>query len=216
MTNQFLNSMSDIAVHRFNVNKHVRDRIKVRIIYSPKQRVLADLLDKDQNLQLPVMSVQIGGISRDTNRVTNKILGTFYTPAKSSSSLHERAPLPIDIRYNVSILTRYQEDMDQIVSHIIPYISPYFVVSWRTPHRQDHEIRSKVEWDGNVTIQYPTDIAANTVARVTADMSFVFKGWVHQSLPNSVENIHVVQGNLIPSTSVLSEYLFDPCNIKEN
>ena len=211
MTNQFLNSMSDIVIKRFNVHKEARDQIKVRIVYAPKQRVLADLLDRDQNLQLPVMSVQINGISRDTERVANKILGTFHTPQYSTSSLHERTPLPVDVKYNVSIMTRYQEDMDQIISHLIPYINPYFVVSWRTPNRKDHETRSKVFWDGNVAIQYPTDLNATTVARVVAELSFTFKGWVFQSLPDSVENIHVIETNLTPTKTIISEYLLKPC-----
>lgn len=211
MTNQFLTSMSDIVIKRFNVHKEARDQIKVRIVYAPKQRVLADLLDRDQNLQLPVLAVQIGGISRDQNRVANKILGTFHTPKYSTASLHERAPLPIDINYKVSILTRYQEDMDQIISHLIPYINPYFVISWRTPNRQDHETRSKVMWDGNVSIQYPTDLTPNTIARVTADLSFTFKGWVFQSLPDSVENIHTIETNITPSKNIAAEYLIQPC-----
>ena len=211
MTNQFLTSMSDIVIKRFNVHKETRDQIKVRILYVPKQRVLADLLDKDQNLQLPVMSVQIGGISRDQERVANKILGTFHTPKYSTASLHEKTPLPVDVKYNVSILARYQQDMDQIISHLIPYINPYFVISWRTPNRPEHETRSKVVWDGNVNMQYPTELNANTVARVTADLSFTFKGWVFQSLPESIENIHVVETNLITEQTISSEYLTAPC-----
>ena len=74
MTNMFLNALADITVKRFNVHKEVRDQIRTRIVYAPKQRVLADLLDKDQNLQLPVMAVQIGGFARDNTRVYNKIL----------------------------------------------------------------------------------------------------------------------------------------------
>lgn len=181
MSTMFMNSMSDIVVKRFNVNKQARDQIKTRIVYAPKQRVLNDLLDRDQNLQLPVISVHIAGIARDDSRVFNKILGTFHTPANSTSSVNEKGPLPIDVTYNVSIMTRYQQDMDQILSHLLPYVNPYFTVSWRTPSRPDFEIRSNVFWSGNANITYPFDIAATQVARVVAELTFTFKGWLFQN-----------------------------------
>ena len=209
MSTMFLNSMSDIMVKRFNVHKEARDQIKTRIVYAPKQRVLNDLLDKDQNIQLPVISCYIGGIARDQGRVFNKILGTFHTPSNSTTSTNEKGPLPVDVTYNVSIMTRYQQDMDQILSHILPYVNPYFTVSWRTPNRPDFEIRSNVFWNGSVNVQYPFDIVATQVARCVADLSFVFKGWMFQN-PEEVGNILTVNANFINNIAGIPiEYLLE-------
>jgi hypothetical protein len=209
MTNMFLNSMSTIIVKRFDVNKQARDQIKTRVVYAPKQRVLNDLLDRDQNLQLPVVAVTLGGIARDQNRVFNKILGSFHElPKYDNKSYHERTPLPVDITYNVSIMTRYQQDMDQIISNIIPYINPYFTVSWRTPSRPNFEIRSNVFWNGNVSIQYPFDIAATQVARVVAELSFVFKGWMFQTIQTDPTNvIYSTHSSFIDSQQISTEFL---------
>lgn len=186
MSTVFMNAMSDIVVKRFNDNREPRDQIKARVVYAPKQRVLNDLLDKDQNIQLPVLAVTIGGIARDENRVFNKLQGLYYKTTPISNDLnYDPTPLPIDVTFNVSILTRYQQDMDQIISHLIPYINPYFVVSWRTPGRQEFEIRSNVVWNGQVNVQYPVDATATTVARVTAELSFTFKGWLFRNLAES-------------------------------
>jgi hypothetical protein len=196
MSTVLINAFSDIIIKRFAVDKKSQDQIKTRVVYAPKQRVLADLLDKDQNLQLPVMSVNIGGINRDDTRVFNKILGTYFTPPNSTASVHDKGVLPVDVTYNISIMTRFQQDMDQILSHLLPYINPYFVVSWRTPSRPDHEIRSKVIWNGSVNIQYPVEQSANQVARVVADLTFTFKGWLFQQ-SETIENIFVFDTNLI-------------------
>lgn len=204
MTTMLLNCFSDIVVKRFNVHKQPRDQIKARVVYAPKQRVLSDLLDKDQNLQLPVISVQIGGIARDESRVFNKILGTFSPYPNSTQSVREKGPQPVDITYNVSIMTRYQADMDQILSHLIPYVNPYFVVSWRTPNRPDFEIRSNVYWSGNVNIQYPVEVSANQVARVVADLSFTFKGWIFQN-PEFYENVFTFDMSLIATKGKLED-----------
>jgi hypothetical protein len=156
------------------------------------------------------MSVYIGGISRDSNRVFNKILGTFNS-SSGGTVRNEKMPLPIDLTLNVSILTRYQADMDQILSHLIPYINPYFAVSWRTPGRPDHEIRSSVFWNGVADLTYPYDINSSVVARVAADLSFVFKGWMFQSLSDKdIGTIHDIQTYYSPTfQGIPKEYLLD-------
>ena len=210
MTNQLLNTINNIVINRFNVHRQTRDRIKVRLLYAPKQRVLHDLLNRDQTLRLPVISVQIGGISRDLERVTNKLLGNYYSLINHPlNSVHDRAPLPVDVTYKVSILTRYQEDMDQILSHITPYVNPYFVVSWRTPKRLNHEIRSKVHWDGNVNVEYPVELTNTTVARVVADLTFVFKGWMFQSGPTDVSNVNKFITNYTTVSAIDPEFVLD-------
>ncbi len=204
MITMFINAMSDIVIKRFNVNRQARDQIKTRIVYAPKQRVLNDLLNRDQNLILPVIACTIGGMNRDPSRVYNKILGTFHDI--KDKTINEKTPLPIDLTINVSIMTRYQADMDQILTHIMPYINPYFVVSWRTPLRPDFEIRSKVEWNGNTSITYPVDLNATQVARVVADLSFVFKGWIFQSYSTedvgTIYTIHTNYNESIPGVPV--------------
>lgn len=195
MVTMFMNAMSDIVIKRFNVHKDPQDQIKTRLIYAPKQRVLADLLDRDQNIQLPVMAVSIGGITRDSGRVFNKILG-MYNTTTGNSVVNEKMPLPIDLTLNVSLMTRYQTDMDQILTHLLPYINPYFTVSWRTPGRPDFEIRSNVFWGGNVNFTYPIDITATQAAKVIAELSFTFKGWLFQALPDdTIGTILTVNSN---------------------
>jgi len=213
MMTVFMRALSDIVIKRFNENKEAEDQIQTRLVYAPKQRVLADLLDKDQNLQLPVIACYIGGISRDTNRVTNKLLGNYNTSIPGFVR-NEKAPLPIDLSIKVTVATRFQKDMDQIISHILPYINPYFTVSWRTPSRPDFEIRSSVFWDGNVAISYPYDIASTQVAKVVADLSFTFKGWMFQAAPtNDIGTILTINTTFDTNfTGIPTEFLLENTN----
>lgn len=212
MSTMFLNAMSDIVIKRFNVHKQPRDQIKTRIVYAPKQRVLNDLLDRDQNLQLPVIAVNISGLSRDQNRVFNKLMGTYNVSESSRYSYNEKMPIPININYTVTVMTRYQEDTDQILSHLLPYVNPYFTVSWRTPKRPDFEIRSNVFWDGNVNTEYPTDLNASQVAKVVSTLTFTFQGWLFQSISDEpVGNIYTIDSmftnviNTIPEEYILGD-----------
>lgn len=215
MSTMFLNAMSDIVIKRFNVHKQPRDQIKTRVVYAPKQRVLLDLLDRDQNLQLPVISVHISGLTRDENRIFNKLMGTYNTQEGAKHSYNEKMPIPININYTVTVMTRYQEDTDQILSHLLPYVNPYFTVSWRTPKRPEFEIRSNVFWNGTVNTEYPTDITSNQVARVISTLTFTFQGWLFQSINDepigNIYTIHTTFTNIdaIPSAYTLEDRILD-------
>lgn len=183
MITMFASAMDDIVVKRYNKYREAQDSIRCRFVYAPKQRVLADLLDKAQNLQLPVVALTNGGITRDPNRVFNKLQGSYITSSDPTVAKKLLQPVPIDLTINMTILTRFQEDYDQIVTNFIPYFDPYIVISWRTPSNPDYEIRSQVLWSGNIAATYPYDINSTTVARVQGETSFTFKGWLFKAAP---------------------------------
>lgn len=183
MIQMFASAMDDIVVKRYNRYREVQDSIRCRFVYAPKQRVLADLLDKAQNLQLPVVALTNGGITRDPNRVFNKIQGSYLSDPDPTKAKKLLQPVPIDLVINMTIMTRFQEDYDQIITNFVPYFDPYIIISWRTPSNPDQEIRSQVVWSGSVNTQYPYDINATQVARVVGETSFTFKGWLFKAPP---------------------------------
>ncbi len=70
---QFIAAFNDVTINRYNKDREVKDKIHVRYVYAPKQRVLHDMVNKNQHITLPAIAVSIGGISRDSTRVFNKI-----------------------------------------------------------------------------------------------------------------------------------------------
>ena len=201
MLTQFVAAFDEIVIGRFNRDREEQDRIKARYIYAPKQRVLQDLVNENKTLTLPVVSVNVTGISRDENRVFNKLDGFFYQSniGEEKVSRHIKAPVPINISLSVSVLTRYQTDMDQILSNFVPFCNPYIIISWKVPEAfnlsVDQEIRSEVLWTGDVNMQYPTDLTSGQKARVTADTSFTIKGWLFKDTDNPSGNIFFINEN---------------------
>lgn len=180
-----MSMLDDVVVARRpkqNFNEAV-DWIKVRFVYSPKQRVLLDLLDKAQNIQLPVVAFYLGGINRDTNRVWNKLDGFYARSPDPAYTKKINQPNPVDITLNCSVLTKYASDMDQILTNLIAWTNPQHILSWRIPAIPEQEIRSPVIWNGTVNTTYPTDLNATQVARYQADTSFTIKGWIFKAIP---------------------------------
>jgi len=87
----------------------------------------------------------------------------------------------------MSIITRFQEDLDQIITNFVPYCDPYIVVSWKMPYT-GLEIRSHIIWSGDISINAPVDIAHDTAYRWVADTSFTIEGWLFK-LPSDPEGI---------------------------
>lgn len=209
MITMFIAALDDVVIKRYNKDKVAQDQIQCRFVYAPKQRVLLDIINKAQNIQLPVIAVSNGGITRDANRVFNKIAGSHFSSTDPRFSHVLPQPVPIDLTINMSILTRYQEDYDQIITNLFSYFDPYIEISWRIPDVSDYEIRSKVVWSGSVTTTYPTDVAANQTARVQGDTSFTFQGWLFKSRPADDGIIFKIQTDYSTLTDLTTLYSYE-------
>lgn len=194
----FISAFDNIIIKRYDVNRQPVNNVQVRYVYAPKQRVLYDLVNKAQNITLPVVSVSIGSVNRNVDRVFNKKEGLLLSSTPSQYS-RIRMPVPVDITMNVSIIAKYQSDMDQILSNFIPYNNPYIIISWKIPAEfnttETFEIRSEVLWSGSVNLTYPTDLNATEKYRVSADTSFTVKGWLFPAAGDYAKTIYEVIDN---------------------
>lgn len=203
---QFLAAFDNIVINRYNERARTpAQKIHVKYVYAPKQRVLYDLINPGQNLVLPVVAITMGSITRDESRVFNKNVG-FLTPSiiDNARVLNDtpffRSPVPINITVNMSIITKNQLDMDQILSNFIPYSNPYIIISWKLPEafspKYVQEIRTEVLWDGTVSLIYPVEINNSQKSQIMADTSFVIKGWLFPAAEKPVKNIFKVDVNM--------------------
>lgn len=212
---QFVTAFDNIIINRYNKDRVAQNRVQVRYVYAPKQRVLYDLVNLAQNITVPVVSVSISNVSRDETRVFNKINGYYFPSGVSditsgSTSVHYNSPVPVNITVNMSIMTKFQTDMDQILSNFIPYNNPYIILSWKVPTDLSpsgfaipQEIRSEVLWSGSVNLNYPTDIAANEKYKIVGDTSFTIKGWLFPATQDPVGNVFYIDSNFY-ATNVLT------------
>lgn len=204
---QFITAFDNIIIKRYDKNRVPQNNVQVRYVYAPKQRVLYDLVNLAQNITVPVVSISIGSIARDEARVFNKINGYYFSSGTNDinggrTSVHYNSPVPVNITVNMSIMSKYQTDMDQILSNFIPYNNPYIILSWKVPLDLSNqgfaipqEIRSEVLWSGSVNLNYPTDISANEKYKIVGDTSFTIKGWLFPATQDPVGNIFYIDSN---------------------
>jgi hypothetical protein len=196
---QFIAAFDDVVIKRYDNNRVAQENIEVRYILAPKQRVMYDIVNKSQNLTLPVVAINVTGISRDTTRVFNK-LDNIYNPITDRNNSSIKMPVPINIEVSMSILARYMQDMDQILSNFIPYNNPYIILSWKEPVGDSTkiiEIRSEVLWGGSISLTEPTDTTYTDKFRIVADTSFTIKGWLFKDQNTISKQIYFIDANLI-------------------
>jgi len=203
---QFINCFNDIIIQRYNQERNVEDRIHVGFAYAPKTRVLHDIINKAQHIKLPLISVSPTSIVRDQNRVFNKIEGPYHPSLQDNMNYeHVLQPVPVDITINMSIITRFQHDLDQIITNWLPYCDPYIAFSWKQPHT-NLEVRNIVEWDGNVSFQDPKDISHTQHYRWLADTSFKLQGWIYKKPRGPVGIIHKVITDFTSVSPIFDDY----------
>ena len=201
---QFVAAFDDTVISRFDKNRNAKSNIDVRYVFAPKQRVMYDIVNKAQNITLPVVAINLDSISRDESRVFNKLTGgivpsTLSENANSSSKF--LMPVPVNLEVSMSILARYMQDVDQIISNFVPYNNPYIILTWKVPEEYgasyDQEIRSEVLWSGSLNYSTPTDTTYSEKFRITVDTSFTIKGWLFPEQKDTVGNIYKVDNNFI-------------------
>ena len=211
---QFVAAFDDTVISRFDKNRNAKQNIDVRYVFAPKQRIMYDIVNKAQNLTLPVVAVNLTGVSRDESRVFNKLAPAFLPgqltdhPDKASKFL---MPVPVDLSVSMSIMTRYMADADQIISNFVPYNNPYIILSWKVPADfgadYEQEIRSEVLWSGDLNYSTPTDVTYSDKFRVVIDTSFTIKGWLFPEQKDTQDIIYKIDNNFI--TVDLANKIYD-------
>lgn len=210
---QFAAALNDIIVKRYNIDRDPQDQIHVNFLYAPKSRTLNEIINKAQHHKMPCISISVGGVRRNPNRVFNKIDGSWWTETlardpTAANWINLLQPVPIDITVNVSILARFQSDIDQILANFIPYSDPYFVISWKWPEVipiSDFEIRSIVKWNESINFQYPSDFSAETPYWTNADTSFTIESWMFKNRPPDGKPIYVIDHSFT-AVSAIEDY----------
>jgi hypothetical protein len=123
----------NITLTRYKADGTEDRKIKVPIIYSPKEKYVARLLgDPDLNkkvqITLPRMSFDLMSMEYDATRkqITNqKVSAPSGNPNLKLSQFN---PVPYNFNFSLYIYVRNIEDGTQIIEHILPYFTPEYTI----------------------------------------------------------------------------------------
>tara|TARA_R100001443_G_scaffold72856_1_gene80895 strand:- start:1876 stop:2886 length:1011 start_codon:yes stop_codon:yes gene_type:complete len=124
-----------IEIKHEDSDDNVASVIKVPLAYGPTQKFLARLqqspdLNKPVQVTLPRMSFEFVGLQYDGSRkVTTTQTFKSETVGVATAIRKTFMPVPYNMSFELTVLTKLNDDMLQIVEQIVPYFQPAFNLS---------------------------------------------------------------------------------------
>lgn len=128
---------NNIELHRTDNAGQVIQTLKVPLNYGPREKFLARIeaeptLDgrADTQITLPRMSFEMKGIQYDPTRKLGPIqLSRAEKEGDTKKSYSTYAPVPYNVEFELSILSKNNEDSVEILEQILPYFQPVFNIT---------------------------------------------------------------------------------------
>ena len=203
----FESAFDDALVKRFDFSdQRVTDTIKVNYLYGPKGRTFIDLEGQPDTVKFPIVAVNLVSQARDNDRIRNKIDPLTYQ--NKDGSWAALLAIPWNITISMDIITKSQQDMDQIIQNFVVYTNPYLVYSLKEP-KTGRELRVEVLWDGNISHNYPganDNLEANKTQRWTSSTSFTIKTFLFRTKVEQPKPICFIQDNIIIPENFYCDY----------
>lgn len=178
---QFIAAFDDVIIQKYNNERESVGQIKVQFILSSKGRVLHYIINKQKDLNLPVISIGVSGFKYNTERERNK-QQAFYGARGGQTEGFFKHAVPIDITIRMSIMAKYQQDLEQIIQNFQVSTNPYLILLWKLPKTlgftEEYKVEIPVSWSGDVSITYPEELQENQKQIITADTSFTIQAWM--------------------------------------
>ncbi len=126
---------NNISIKHKNNSDEVVSVIKVPLAYGPTQKFLARInqspdLNKPVQITLPRMSFEFTGLTYDPTRkstTTQTFTAKSTTDGKETKKVY--LPVPYNMQFELSIMSKLNDDALQIVEQILPYFQPAYTMS---------------------------------------------------------------------------------------
>jgi hypothetical protein len=124
-----------ITIKHKNNSNDVVSVIKVPFAYGPTQKFLARLnqspdLNKPIQITLPRMSFEFTGLTYDPTRkstTTQTFTAKSATDGKETKKVY--LPVPYNLQFEVSVMSKLNDDALQIIEQILPYFQPAYTMT---------------------------------------------------------------------------------------
>lgn len=123
---------NDITIKHTNSADEIVSVIKVPLAYGPTQKFLARLeqspdLSNPTQITLPRMSFEFTGLTYDTARkltTTQTFLSKSFIDGTETKKTY--MPVPYNLQFELSIMSKLNDDALQIIEQILPYFQPSY------------------------------------------------------------------------------------------
>ena len=167
---------------------------------------MLDIINKAKNYELPVVIVSMSGISfvKERQASKNQVINVHSATLDTSYA----RPTPISMKVEVTIMTKYMTDLYQIYGKLATQFQPALAFSWFVPQTINgnwQELRNKIEWDGELSLDMRTESKNSDEDKFTGKMGFTIDGWLFPTMNKCDHSIiYNIGTTVVPNEDTLS------------
>jgi hypothetical protein len=190
-----------------SLNDIIQQEIEIPCVLGDRSAILKSLENEPGRYKLPIIILQNKSIKSDASRMVDLHSDVFYQVDEQFSKLDvshhlykpqqlsKKRGQPITIDYDMTIITKYKEDIDQIFSNWAVHFRPDIYVKWWHPRIKENPLTSQILWSHNISNDLPIEYNPQNIFTYKLTTSFSFKSWLFYGM-HSTEN-EFVDGGLI-------------------
>ena len=174
----FKRLFSNIVITRKSENEE-KD-IKVKCIIGNRSRIFKDLENREKaaNYSLPMIVIMRTGVQRNSERLS-KLHNEILNSTSSKAIIYDLyTPVPIDIEYSVTIISKYPGDNDMIMSNFIPFFNSDLFVSSIHPKFNNLSYSSQIIMNDSISEEHPDEFDETTDDITVTTFNFTFKTFI--------------------------------------
>lgn len=196
---------NQIYIKHKDENDDTYSEMRVPLAYGPMQKFLARLeqqadLNKPVAMTLPRMSFEITSIQYDSSRKANITQSFKASDGQNLKKVY--LPVPYNIGFQLSIMTKLNDDMLQIIEQILPFFQPAFNITVDLVDSIGEKRDIPIVLDSiGMKDEYEGDFSTRRVLIYT--LQFTAKSYLFGPISSSTEGlIRKVQVDLYSNTDV--------------
>lgn len=196
-----------IEVQHKDENDSTFSVIKVPLAYGPTQKFLARLkqnpdLNAPVQITLPRMSFEFTNLAYDSSRKSTQTQTVVYTNSDGTETKRGYLPVPYNMTITLSIYTKLNDDMLQIIEQIVPYFQPGYTLPIKFLGNLNEVINVPVQLD-NIDMSDDYEGNFDTRRALIYTITFTAKTYVFGPLKDVSSDIikKVTVGYVAGSTS---------------
>lgn len=178
----FAHLFSDVKVQRKNDSDVLLEEIKVPIIYATKRKMYYELKQHPQdaplalvNTYLPRMGFFISGMQYDPTRKYNNTVDFEFTNGEKLNY----SGVPYNFNFELSILTKNQDDLYQIIEQVCPLFTPDRTIIIKELTGIDRDVSVNLD---SVNFSSIYEYGEDEERTVSVDMTFTLKGQLYPKI----------------------------------
>jgi len=197
---------NNIEMQRKSKDGAVVQTVKVPLAYGPVEKFLARIeaepdLDKRRatQIQLPRISFELKNISYDATRKLSPVqICKSPKPSDAERIYSHYLPVPYNLDFELSIISKNNDDAVQILEQILPFFQPHFSITINMLNETDEYKDIPIVLGGiNIQDDYEGDFTVRRTLIHT--LSFTAKSYIYGPVtsPEIIKKVNVEIGSAI-------------------